>query len=67
MLCLRYFVSNTSFVIIMMGKREPVALLCLSSCGLVIVVCLFLAVPHVHLQFVIVAFPDHSHLLLLVK
>ena len=59
----RYFVSNTSFVIILMGKRERVALLCLSSCGLVIVVWLFVAVPRVYLQFVIVVFPDHTHLL----
>ena len=46
-----------------MGKRELVALLSLSSWCLVIVVRLFLAVPWVCLQFVIVAFPDHTHLL----
>ena len=45
-----------------MGKRESVALLSLSSWCLVIVVWLFLAVPC--LQFVIVVFPDHTHLLL---
>ena len=33
-----YFVSNTSFAIILMGKRELVALLCLSFWFLVIVV-----------------------------
>ena len=32
-----------------------------------IVVCFFLAVPWVSLQFVIVVFPDHTHLLFLVK
>ena len=58
---MHYFVSNTSFAIILMGKREPVALLCLSSWCLVIVVWLFLAVPRVCLQFVIVVFPDHTH------
>ena len=46
-----------------MGKRELVALLSLSSWCLVIVVWLFLVVPWVSLQFVIVVFPDHTHLL----
>ena len=50
-----------------MGKRELVALLSLSSWCLAIVVWLFLAVPWVCLQFVIVVFPDHTHLLFLVK
>ena len=49
-----------------MGKRELVASLCLSSWCLVIVVWLFLAMPRVCLQFVIVVFPDYSHLLFLV-
>ena len=53
--------SNTSFAIILIGKRELVALLSLSSWCLVIVVWLFLAVPRVFLQFVIVIFPDHTH------
>ena len=44
-----------------MGKRELVALLSLSFWCLVIVVWLFAAVPWVCLQFVIVAFPDHTH------
>ena len=42
-----------------------VALLSLSSCCLVIVVWLFLAKPWVCLQFVIVVFPDYTHLLFL--
>ena len=46
-----------------MGKRELVALLCLSSWCLAIVVWLFLAVPWVCQQFVIVVFSDHTHLL----
>ena len=50
-----------SFAIILMGKRELVALLCLSSWCLVIVVSLFLTMPRVCLQFVIVVFPDHTH------
>ena len=48
-----------------MGKRELVALLNLSSWCLVMVERLFLAVPRGCLQFVIVAFPDHTHLLFL--
>ena len=48
-----------------MGKRELVALLSLSSWCPVIVVLLFLAVPWVGLQFSIVVFPDHTHLLFL--
>ena len=55
----------SSFAIILMGKRELVALLSLFSWCLVIVVWIFLAVPLVSLQFVIVVFPDHTHLLFL--
>ena len=46
-----------------MGKRELIALLNLSSWCLVTVERLFLAVPRGCLQFVIVVFPDHTHLL----
>ena len=56
---------HSSFAITLMGKRELVVLLSLSSLCLVIVVCLFLAVAWVCLQFVIVVFPDHIHLLFL--
>ena len=52
---------HSCFAIILMGKRELVALLSLSSWCLVIVVWLFLAVPWVCLQFVIVIFPNHTH------
>ena len=55
---------HSSIAIILMGKRELVALLNLSSCCLVMVERLFLAVPRGCLQFVIVLFPDHTHLLL---
>ena len=46
-----------------MGKRELVALLNLSFWCLVMVERLFLAVPQGCLRFVIVVFPDHTHLL----
>ena len=51
-------------MVILMGKRELVALLSTSSSCLVIVVWLFLTLPWVCLKFVIVVFPDHTHLLL---
>ena len=47
-----------------MGKRELVALLNLSSWCLVMVKWLFLSVPWDCLHFVIVVFPDHTHLLI---
>ena len=47
----------------MMGKRELIVLLNLSSWCLVMVERLFLAVPRGCLQFVIVVFTDHTHLL----
>ena len=62
--CTLHFV-NSSFAIILMGKRELIALLNLSSWCLVMVVWLFLTVPWVCLRFVIVVFPDHTHLLFL--
>ena len=46
-----------------MGKRELVALLNLSSWCHVMVERLFLAVPWACLRFVILVFPDHTHLL----
>ena len=52
---------HSSIAIILMGKRELVALLDLSSWCLVVVEWLFLAVPRGCLQFVIVVFPDHTH------
>ena len=48
-----------------MGKRELVALLNKSSWCLMMVERLFLAVPWGCLRFVIVVFPDHTHLLIL--
>ena len=63
MFCCTLLYVPSSFAIILMEKRELVALLSLSSECLVIVVRLFLAVPWVGLQFVIVVFPDHTQLL----
>ena len=54
---------HSSIAIILMGKRELIALLNLSSWCLVMVERLFLAVPRGCLRFVIVVFPDHTHLL----
>ena len=65
MFCCTLLYIPSSFAIILMGKRELVALLSLSSWCLVIVVWLFLAVPRVCLQFVIVVFPVDTHLLFL--
>ena len=61
--CCMLLYVHSSIAIILMGKRELVALLNLSSWCLVVVERLFLAVPRGCLQFVIVVFPDHTHLL----
>ena len=61
MFCCTVLYVPSSFAIILMGKREFVALLSLFYWCLVIVVWLFLAVPWACLQFVIVVFPDHTH------
>ena len=65
MLCCMLLYVQSSIAIILMGKRELVALLNLSSWCLVMVERLFLAVPWGCLRFVIVVFPDHTHLLFL--
>ena len=67
MFCCTLLYVHSSFAIILMGKRELVALLSLSSCGLVMDVWPFLAVPWVCLRFVIVVFPDHTQLLFLLS
>ena len=61
MFCCTLLYVHSSIAIILMGKRELVALLNLSSWCLVMVERLFLAVPQGCLQFVIVVFPDHTH------
>ena len=65
MFCCTLLYVHSSSAIILMGKRELIALLNLSSWCLVMVERLLLAVPRGCLQFVIVAFPDHTHLLFL--
>ena len=65
MFCFTLLYVHFSIAIILMGKRELIALLNLSSWCLVMVERLFLAVPRGCLQFVIVVFPDHTHLLFL--
>ena len=55
--------QDSSIAIILMGKRELIAFPNLSSWCLVMVERLFLTVPRGSLQFVIVVFPDHTHLL----
>ena len=65
MFCCTLLYVHSSIAIILMGKRELIALLNLSSWCLVMVERLFLTVPRGCLQFVIVVFPDHTHLLFL--
>ena len=66
MFCCTLLYVHFSIAIILMGKRELIALLNLSSWCLVMVERLFLTVPRGCLQFVIVVFPDHTHLLSLI-
>ena len=63
MFCCTLLYVHSSIAIILMGKRELVALLNLSSWCLAMVERLFLAMPRGCLQFVIVVFPDHTHFL----
>ena len=65
MFCCTLLYVHSSIAIILMGKRELVALLHLSSWCLVMVERLFLVVPLGCLRFLIVVFPDHTHLLFL--
>ena len=66
MFCCTLLYVHSSIAIILMGKRELVVLLNnLYSWCLVMVEWLFLAVPWDCLRFVIVVFPDHTHLLYL--
>ena len=60
MFCFTLLYVHSSIAIILMGKRELVALLNLSSWCLVMVEPLFLAVPWGCLRFVIVVFSDHT-------
>ena len=65
MFCCTLLYVHSSIAIILMRKRELVALLNLSSWCLVMVERLFLAMPRGCLWFVIVVFPDHTLVLFL--
>ena len=67
MFCCTLLYVHSSIAIFLMGNGELVALLYLSSWCLVMVERLFLAVPWGCLRFVIVVFPDHTHLLFLLQ
>ena len=67
MFCCALLYVHSSIAVILMGKRELVALLNLSSWCLVMVERLFLAVPRGCLWFVIVVYPDLTHLLFLIS
>ena len=62
MFCCTLIYVHSSIAIILMGKRELVALLNFSSLCLVVIGRLFLAAPWGCQRFVIVVFPDHTHL-----
>ena len=73
MFCCTLLYVHSSIIIILMyynhldgEERELVALLNLSSWCLVMVEQLFLPAPRGCLRFVIVVFPDHTHLLVLI-
>ena len=63
MFCCTLLCVRSSIAIILMRKRELVALFTLSSWCLVMVERLFLTVPQGFLRFMIVVFLDHTHLL----
>ena len=65
MFCCTLLYVHSSIAIILMGKRELVALLNLSSWCLKMVEWLFLVVLWGCLRAVIVVYPDHTHLLFL--
>ena len=63
--CYALLCAHSSFAIMLKRKRKLVALLLLSYICIVTmnVLWLFLTVPWVGLQYVIVVIPDHTHLL----
>ena len=67
MFCCTLLYVHSSIAIILIGKRELIALLNLSSWCLVMVERLFLVVPWGSLRFVIVVLTDQTHLLFLSK
>ena len=67
MFCCTFLYVHSSIAITLMGKRELVTLLNLSFWCHVMVERLFLVVPRGCLRFVIMVFPDHTHLLFLLQ
>ena len=63
MFCCTLLCVHSSIAVVLMGNRELIALLNLSSWFLVMVERLFLAVPLGCVRFVIVVFLDHTLLL----
>ena len=63
MFCCALLYVHFSLATILMGKRKLVVLISLSSSCIMIVMWPFLAVPWVCLQFLVVVFPDNTHLL----
>ena len=63
MVCYALLCVHSSFAIILKRERKPTAFLLLSYRFIVTITVplLFLAVPWVGLQCVIVVFPDHTH------
>ena len=67
--CYALLCIHSSFTIILKRKRKLIALLLL-SCRCIVTVnapWFFLTLPWVGLQYVIVVFPDHTHLLFSAK
>ena len=63
MFCCTLLYVHSSIAIILLGKRELVALINLCSWCFVMIEWLFLVVPWGCLWFVIVVFPDHTYYL----
>ena len=63
MFCYTLRYVHSSIAVILMGKRELVTMHNVSSWCLVLVEWLFFEVPWRCLRFVVVAFPDYTHLL----
>ena len=66
MFCCALLCVKSTFAINLMGKRERVALTCLYSWCLSLLVWLFILMPRLCLQFVFVVFPDRTHVLFLI-
>ena len=67
MFCCTLLYVHSSIAIILMGKRELVVLLNLSSRSLVMVERLFFEVPRGCLPIVIVVFPYRTHIIFFIR